>query len=251
MNNKKEQYSLKGELSKYKGTASKLTPDMVKDDPRARHAFPEAVFNAVIYARVSSTGDRQDTKRQVEDLRRYAETAGLDIVAVYEEKASGANDNREELAKCLEFMKAGNAKTLLLSELSRLGRSVRKILDVTDDLTKAGVNVHILDLNIDTLLPSGEENPVAKMLLTVLGLGAEIERKNIVSRLNSGRQLAIERGVQLGRPVGSGMTNDELLEKYPAVVKRLKKGLSVRDTAAACNVSTFTVQKVKKIISSR
>lgn len=206
---------------------------------------------AVIYARVSSTGDRQDTERQVEDLKRYATAADLDIVEVYTEKASGAKDDREVLAECVEALRAGKADTLLLSELSRLGRSVRKILDVTDDLTKAGINIHILDLNIDTLLPDGKENPVAKMLLTVLGLGAEIERKNIVSRLNSGRQLAIEKGVQLGRPVGSGMTDEELLQKYPDVVKRLKKGLSVRDTAAACNVSTFTVQKVKKIISGR
>lgn len=206
---------------------------------------------AVIYARVSSTGDRQDTERQVEDLKRYATANGLDVVEVYTEKASGAKDDREVLAGCIEALRAGKADTLLLSELSRLGRSVRKILDVTDDLTKAGINIHILDLNIDTMLPDGTENPVAKMLLTVLGLGAEIERKNIVSRLNSGRQLAIEKGVRLGRPVGSGMTDEKLLDKYPAVVKRLKKGLSVRDTAAACGVSTFTVQKIKKILSDK
>lgn len=184
----------------------------------------------------------------MEDLTRYAAAVGLEIVAVYREKASGAKEDREVLAECLAFIHSGGADTLLLSELSRLGRSVRKILDVTDDLTKASVNIHVLDLNIDTLLPDGTENPVAKLLLTVLGLGAEIERKNIVSRLNSGRQLAIEKGVQMGRPVGSGMTDEELLQKYQAVVKRLKKGLSVRDTAAACDVSTFTVQKVKKIL---
>ena len=201
---------------------------------------------AVIYARVSSAGDRQDTSRQVADLEKYAAASGLDVVNIFEEKASGAKDDREVLADSIAALRAEEANPLLLSELSRLGRSVRKILDVTEDLTKAGVDIHILDLNIDTLLPDGKENPVAKLLLTVLGLGAEIERKNIVSRLNSGRQLAIERGVRLGRPVGSGMTDEELLRKYPTVVKRLKRDLSVRDTAAACNVSTFTVQKVKK-----
>lgn len=201
---------------------------------------------AVIYARVSSAGERQDTERQVEDLTRYAAAAGLEIVAVYREKASGAKEDREVLAECLAFVHSGGADTLLLSELSRLGRNVKLILEVVDLLTGAGINIHILDLNIDTILPDGTENPVAKMLLTVLGLGAELERKNIISRLNSGRQLAIERGVQLGRPVGSGMSDEELLQKYPTVVKRLNKGLSVRDTAAACDVSTFTVQKVKK-----
>ena len=201
---------------------------------------------SVIYARVSSTGDRQDTTRQVADLQKYAAASGLEVVKVFEEKASGARNDREVLADCLASLHAGGADTLLLSELSRLGRNVRKILDVADDLTKAGINIHILDLNIDTLLPDGKENPMAKLMLTVLGLGAELERKNIVSRLNSGRQLAIERGVQLGRPVGSGMTDEQMLQKYSDVVKRLKKGLSVRDTAAACQVSTFTVQKVKK-----
>ena len=208
---------------------------------------PLAMNNkAVIYARVSSAGDRQDTERQVEDLTRYAAAAGLEIVAVYREKASGAKEDREVLAECIVALRAGEADTLLLSELSRLGRNVKLILEVVDLLTEDGINVHILDLNIDTLLPDGKENPVARMLLTVLGLGAELERKNIVSRLNSGRQLAIERGVQLGRPVGSGMSDEELLQKYPTVLKRLNKGLSVRDTAAACDVSTFTVQKVKK-----
>jgi Site-specific recombinases, DNA invertase Pin homologs len=203
---------------------------------------------AVIYARVSSSGDRQDTTRQVEDLTRYAAAAGLELVSVFEEKASGAKGNREVLADCIAFLRAGKADTLLLSELSRLGRNVRLILEVMDMLTQDGINIHILDLNIDTLLPDGKENPVAKMLLTVLGLGAELERKNIVSRLNSGRQLAIENGVQMGRPVGSGMSDDKFLEKYSNVAKRLKKGLSVRDTAAACGVSTFTVQKVKKLL---
>ena len=201
---------------------------------------------AVIYARVSSTGDRQDTERQVEDLTRYAAAAGLEIVAVYREKASGAKEDREVLAECLAFIHTGGADTLLLSELSRLGRNVKLILEVVDLLTKAGINVHINDIKVDTLDSDGKENPYAKTVLTVLGLGAELERKNIISRLNSGRQLAIERGVQLGRPVGSGMTNEELMAKYPEIVKYLKKGLSVRDTAAASQKSTYTVQKVKK-----
>ena len=201
---------------------------------------------AAIYARVSSTGDRKDTARQVADLQKYAAAAGLEVVRYFEEKASGAKDDREVLAGCLDFLRSGGAGTLLLSELSRLGRNVRKILDVADDLTKAGVNIHILDLNIDTLLPDGTENPVAKMLLTVLGLGAEIERRNIVSRLNSGRKRAIENGVKMGRKEGSGLTDGEILAKYPKVVSKLRKGLSVRDAAAACGVSPATVQKVKR-----
>ena len=75
---------------------------------------------AVIYARVSSVGERQNTERQVADLTRYAEASGMEVVAVYEEQASGARTDRERLAECLAFLKGGGADTLLVSELSRL-----------------------------------------------------------------------------------------------------------------------------------
>lgn len=76
----------------------------------------------VIYARVSSTGERQDTARQVADLQRYAAASGLEVVKVFEEKASGAKVDRPVLQECVEFLKGGGAQQLLVSELSRLGR---------------------------------------------------------------------------------------------------------------------------------
>lgn len=90
---------------------------------------------------------------------------------------------------------------------------------------------------------------MAKILLTVLALGAELERKSIVGRLNSGRERAKERGVRIGRPAGSKMSDNDLLEKYPNVSKKLRKGLSIRDVAKLCGVSTATVQRVKKILN--
>jgi Site-specific recombinases, DNA invertase Pin homologs len=91
---------------------------------------------AVIYARVSSIGERQDTERQVHDLRNYATGACLDVVRVFEEKASGAKTDRPVLADCMEFLKDGGADTLLVSELSRLGRSLRQVLKVVEELTE-------------------------------------------------------------------------------------------------------------------
>ena len=85
------------------------------------------------------------------------------------------------------------------------------------------------------------------MMLTVLGLGAEIERKSIVSRLNSGRELAKERGVRMGRPEGSKISDKDLLAKYPEVVRKLRKGLSIREVSKICGVSSATVQRVKKV----
>ena len=204
---------------------------------------------AVIYARVSSVGDRQSTERQVEDLTRYAEGKGLDVVRIFQEHISGARTNREReaLTECLEFCRAERPGTLMVTELSRLGRSTVEVLKAVEDLTAAGVNVFILDLNLSTLDEESRENPVAKMVLTVLALGAEMERKLILGRLNSGRALAKSKGVRMGRPKG---TTDDLLKKHPEVVKHLRKGKnSIREIAKLTGVSVSTVQRVKASLS--
>ena len=201
---------------------------------------------AVIYARVSSEGDRQNTDRQVVDLQAYAAATGLEVVRVFTEKASGARDDRPVLAECLDWCCAGNADILLLSEISRLGRTVKIIVDAVDRLTKAGVCIHFQDMNVDTLLPSGEENTYATMLVTMLGLGAQMERSLIMGRLNSGRKHAMENGVVMGRKPGSVKTRGQKEAEYKDVIKLLKKGASIRNTAKLCGVSPKTVQNIKK-----
>lgn len=205
---------------------------------------------AVIYARVSSVGERQDTARQVADLTAYAAAAGLDIVASYEEKASGAKLDREVLADCLEFLKGGGADVLLVTEISRLGRTVRQVVDIVDDLTKAGINIHILQQGCSTLKPDGTPDPMTTVMITMFGAFAEMERTAIVDRLQSGRRVAKASGkVRFGRPQGSKQTDEEIIKKYPKVVKRLKNGQTVRDIAKLEGFSTKTVQKVKKALS--
>lgn len=203
---------------------------------------------AVIYARVSSASDRQSTDRQVADLRAFAQREGIEVVGEYEEHGSGAREDRPMLLRCVEFLKRGECSILLVSEISRLGRTVKGVVNTIDELTKAGVNVYVQDINLWTLLPDGTENPMAKVILTVLALGAELERKSIVSRLNSGRERAKEKGVKMGRPEGSKMSDKDLYAKYPEVAKKLRKGLSIREVAKICGVSPSTVQRVKKIL---
>ena len=202
---------------------------------------------AVIYARVSSVSDRQSTDRQVADLRAFAQREGIEVVGEYEEHGSGAREDRPELLRCVEFLRRGGCSTLLVSEISRLGRTVKGVVNTIDELTKVGVNVYFLDINLWTLLPDGTENPMAKIILTVLALGAELERKSIVGRLNSGRERAKAKGVRMGRPCGSKMSDRDLLEKYPDVAKKLRKGMVMRDVAKLCGVSMTTVKKVKKV----
>lgn len=202
---------------------------------------------AVIYARVSSTTDRQSTSRQVEDLTSYAENNDYEIVKVFEEKASGAKDDRPVLAECVKYCLDGKADNLFVSEISRLGRTIKIIVDTIDALTKAKVNVYIQDINTNTLLSSGDENPLAGILVVVMGQVATIERKNIANRLHNGREIAKSNGVHFGRKKGQVIKSHEDKEKeYSKVLRDLRQGLSVAKVAKIHSVSESTVKRLKK-----
>ena len=200
----------------------------------------------VIYARVSSESDRQNTERQVEDLKRYITINDMDLVKVYEERMSGAKENRPVLTECIEFCIENHINTLCVSEISRLGRSTKIVVNTIDELTKAGVNVYIQNLPLCTLNADGQANPIAKMITAVLSSFAEIERDNIRYRLNSGRELAKAKNVKMGRKVGSVKSMEQKQQEYAKVIRCLKAGKSIRDTAKICEVSVSTCQRVKK-----
>ena len=203
---------------------------------------------AVIYARVSSTNDRQNTQRQIEDLTRFANSNDYSIVGTYEEHISGAtkNENRTVLMECINYCIANKVNYILLSELSRLGRSTLQVLKSLEMLHEAGVSVYIQNLGIYTLNATGEANPIASIMVTVLAEMANIERSNIVYRLNSGRESYIANGGKLGRKKGSVKTTEQKKEEYKEVISFLKRGYSVRNTATLSNVSISTVQRVKR-----
>ena len=189
--------------------------------------------NAVIYARVSSVSDRQDTSRQIEDLRKYANSQEIEVVATFEEHISGAkkNEERQVLTECLEYCTTNSVHYLLLSELSRLGRSTLQVLRSLERLHEAKVSVYIQNLGLYTLQPNGEVNPIASIMVTILAEMSNIERSNIVYRLNSGRTNYIAKGGKLGRKTGSVKTEERKREEYKEVIALLKKGYSVRNVA--------------------
>lgn len=203
--------------------------------------------NAVIYARVSSVSDRQDTSRQIEDLRKYANSQEIEVVATFEEHISGAkkNEERQVLTDCLEYCTTNSVHYLLLSELSRLGRSTLQVLRSLERLHEAKVSVYIQNLGLYTLQPNGEVNPIASIMVTILAEMSNIERSNIVYRLNSGRTNYIAKGGKLGRKTGSIKTEERKREEYKEVIALLKKGYSVRNVAKLQSIGISTVQRIK------
>lgn len=206
---------------------------------------------AVIYARVSSVSDRQNTARQVADLNRYAALSGMEVVSTFEEHISGAkkNDERPVLCECLDYCEANNVDTLLLSELSRLGRNVWEVQENVRRCMASGLNVYFQKEQFSLFMADGKENPFTAIFVAVIGTCAQMERDNISFRLNSGRAQYIAKGGKLGRKVGSTESPEQVLEKYPAVVKLLRQGkLSMRQIAKVAECSLSTVQKVKSIL---
>ena len=207
-------------------------------------------MRAVIYARVSSTNDRQSTDRQVADLTEYASKNNYEVVEVFEEHISGAAKNTERpvLMECFEYAATNAIDIILCSELSRLGRNCDEVLKNVLQCKDTHTNLYFQKENLSLFNADGSENPYVNIMIAVLGTAAQLERDNIKFRLNSGRAKYIAEGGVLGRPVGTKKTAEQLLKEYPKVVKELKKGTSLRRTAKLCDVSLSTVQRVKKTL---
>ena len=208
----------------------------------------DSMKTAVIYARVSSVGDRQSTERQVADLVDYSTKNGLSVEQVFEEHISGAtkNEDRAVLCECLKFCVTNKIDTLLISELSRLGRNVDEVLANVKFCKDNHLNIYFQKENLSLFNADGSKNPFLTIFISVLGTCAEMERDNIKFRLNSGLRRYVANGGRIGRKQGSTKSKEKKQEEYAKVIKLLKSGQSVRNTAKLCEVGISTVQRVKK-----
>jgi len=176
--------------------------------------FKEGVFRMLVgYMRVSSEGDRQTTALQQDALL----AAGVDERHLFQDKASGARDDRPGLAATLEFVRHGDC--LVVWKLDRLGRSLQHLLTIVNDLREKGVGFRSVTEQMDTTTPHGE------FLFSVFGALAQYERALTRERVMAGLAAAKRRGRSGGRPLA--ITG----EKLDAIVEALDSGMS---KAAAC-----------------
>ena len=203
---------------------------------------------AVIYARVSSVNDRQDTSRQIRDLEILAKEKSLKVVKSYEEHISGAKRTQERpvLKECLQYCFSNHVNTLLLSELSRLGRNVDDVLSNVKLCKENHLNVYFQKEQLSIFNSEGKEHPFLTIFIAVLGTCAEMERENITFRLNSGKAQFVARGGKVGRKVGYKKPDEQFQEQYAAVIKQLRKGYPIRMIAKNCGCGISTVQRIKK-----
>ena len=207
---------------------------------------------AIIFTRCSSSGpleSRQDTTRQVEDLQSYADRNSITVEKTFEEHISGGKSNKDRpmLQEALTYAIENGIDTILISELSRLGRRCDEILETIKFLKDHHINCYFLKEQLSIFSTDGKENPYLTIMCAVLGTAAELERETIYYRLKSGRDKYVRDGGKLGKPKGAGVkTRDQLAVEYRSVIRHLRSGQSIRNTAKITGVSVSTVQRVKK-----
>src|SRR5438034_3292796 len=204
-----------------------------------------------ILVRVSTI--KQETARQVSELRAYAQSKKYNIVAVCHETISGSAENgdRHGLRRAEQLAQAGKIKKVLVHEISRLARRNSVTHQFVEALEECGVSLYWHAQGIETLLPSGKRNPAAGIMLALLSEMARSEVEILRERINSGLAEARRKGVKLGRPTGTTLERAALLLKHKDIVRQLKAGQSVRNTARITRKGVSTVQRVKLAVAER
>lgn len=172
------------------------------------------------YMRVSSRDDRQTTDLQRDALIQ----TGVDPRHLFEDKLSGAQDDRPGLVKALAFLQPGD--TLVVWKLDRLGRSLSHLLKLINELKDRGVQFRSLTEQMDTATPQGE------LLFSIFGALAQYERALIRERVLAGLDASKRRGIRGGRPRAISE------EKLQAIQQALREGMS---QAAVCR--NFAVKR--------
>ena len=186
-----------------------------------------------IYCRVST--DDQCCERQERDLKAFARRSGHKIVAVFKETASGADDDRPERKKVMALAREREIEAILVTELSRWGRSTQDLVQTLDDLHGWKVSVLAQNgLSFDLSTSTG------KLMRTIMAGLAEFERDLIRDRVKSGLAAARARGVKLGRQHGQRPSD----KKAKRVLAMRKEGLSYRLIGRNVGLSKNTVMEI-------
>ena len=202
----------------------------------------------IIYARVSTKGQNYD--RQIMELREYARKMEYEVVKEFSEKISGAKkvEERQALTELLAYTEQHHVDKVLIYECSRLSRRAVDFLGVIENLSARKISVYIHQNGLETLLPNGQPNPIAQLVLGILAQFNSMERSLIRSRMESGYNHFRQRGGQVGRKTGFRKTEEQMRADYAKEIQLLKKGLSLRNIQAITQTSVNTLRKLKSLI---
>jgi DNA invertase Pin-like site-specific DNA recombinase len=181
---------------------------------------------AAIYARVSTLD--QDPEMQIRELRAYARHRGLAIAEEFVDRVSGLRDDRPQLNRLWQQVRAGKVSTVLVWKFDRFARSTKQLIDALEEFRHLGVAFVSITEQIDT------SSPMGKAMFTVISAIAEFERSLISERVRAGIAKARAQGKRHGRP--------RITEETVRQIRRLRKQKkSLAQIANQMGVSRQTV----------
>jgi len=187
-------------------------------------------MRAAIYARVSTLNSGQSPEMQLRELREYAERRGWTFVVEYVDAGvSGAKDSRPELDRMMADANRRKFDVVAVWKFDRFARSVSHLLRALDTFKTLGVEFVSLSESLDTATPAG------RMVFTVLGAVAELERSLICERVRAGLRNARAKGKRLGRP--------SVAVDVARIVALRATGASWRSVAASLGMAERTVRR--------
>ena len=206
----------------------------------------------VLLLRVSTNS--QDYEYQRNTLTDICNRNGWEIVHTVENKVSGAkkSEEREEVVELLEYVRHNKIDIVVATEVSRLGRDTLEALKIIEILNENKVNLYFANYGIETLMPDGSVNPIARLILTICLEISAYERNLIKYRMKAGYEDYLKRRkdnpeLRLGRQ-GYVKSEQEYREDYAQELSLLRKGISLRNIQKLTGTSVGTLQKIKKYI---
>jgi DNA invertase Pin-like site-specific DNA recombinase len=188
---------------------------------------------ATIYARVSTANNSQDPEVQLRELREYCQRRGWEIASEFRDVGvSGSKDSRPQLNRLMVDAKRRRFDAVVVHRFDRFARSVSHLLRALEEFRALGIEFVSLSEQVDTSTPTG------KMVFTVLGAVAELERSLIAERVKAGLRNARAKGKKLGRP--------KAVVDQRKIAALRSRGLSWRNIAVRLKVGEGTVRRAAK-----
>ena len=189
-----------------------------------------------LYCRVST--DDQSCERQERDLTAFSERANYDVVGIWKEVGSGTKGDRSERKKVMALAQDRQIDAIVVTELTRWGRSTIDLIQSLQELQAWGVS-----LRAQTGLQFDLSTPQGKIIAGFMALLAEFERDVLSERIRSGIAAARAKGKHIGRRPGQRIKSDRLA---PKVLELKKQGDSYRQIAKELKISKNTVTDIVK-----
>ena len=194
----------------------------------------------ILYVRCSSLDQKTDRQRVNEK----------DYNLIIEDKCSGSIPlfEREGGKKLMKLINNEIHFYLYVYSIDRLGRDLRDIINSIHFFKEKGVCIEFISQGLRTIDDNGNENPISKMIISILGVVGEMERNQIRERQKEGIHLAKLKGIYKGRKKGTKENKLKFLTKYKKVIDLLNKEYKGREISSITGIHVNTISKVKKMI---